>query len=145
MFLKKRQVGSLYIVVIFVLVVMGFLATTLNRIEWSNHDAHTKDVIGTQAHLLAHSAIERALMQIYPPRANTTVLFDVAAECANLNGTAMNFATTITCADVQITCSPTGGQLVDSSQLYTVRAVAMCGTGVNLMQRSQDVWVRGVI
>ncbi len=65
MFLKKRQVGSLYIVVIFVLVVMGFLATTLNRIEWSNHDAHTKDVIGTQAALLAHSAIEQALIQVY--------------------------------------------------------------------------------
>ena len=142
MFLKKRQIGSLYIVVIFVLVVMGFLATTLSRIEWSNNDAHTKDVIGTQAHLLAHSAIEQVLVQIYPPRANITVPFDVAAECTNLNGTAMNFATTITCSDVQITCSPTGGQLVDSSQLYTVRAVAMCGTGVNVMQRSQDVWVR---
>ncbi|MFA0115165.1 MSHA biogenesis protein MshP [Vibrio sp. 10N.261.46.E11] len=142
MFLKKKQVGSLYIVVIFVLVVMGFLATTLSRIEWSNNDAHTKDVIGTQAHLLAHSAIEQALVQIYPPRANTTVPFDVAAECTNLDASTMNFATTITCADVQITCSQTGGQLVDNSQLYTVRAVATCGTGVDLMQRSQDVWVR---
>ncbi|MEZ8289007.1 MSHA biogenesis protein MshP [Vibrio sp. 10N.237.312.B06] len=142
MFLKKRQIGSLYIVVIFVLVVMGFLATTLSRIEWSNNDAHTKDVIGIQAHLLAHSAIEQVLVQIYPPRANITVPFDVASACTNLDGSTMNFATTITCADVQITCSSTGGPLVDNSQLYTVRAVAMCGTGVNVMQRSQDVWVK---
>lgn len=142
MFLKKRQVGSLYIVVIFVLVVMGFLATTLSRIEWSNHDAHTKDVIGTQAHLLAHSAIEQALVQIYPPRANITTPFDVETACTNLNGMTMNFTSTISCRAVQITCSSTGGPLVDNSQLYTVRAVAMCGTGVNVMQRSQDVWVR---
>ncbi|MGF1752915.1 MSHA biogenesis protein MshP [Vibrio makurazakiensis] len=142
MFPKKKQVGSLYIVVIFVLVVMGFLATSLSRMEWSNHDAHTKDIIGTQAALLAHSATEQALTEIYPPRLNETDQFDVATACTNLNGTAMTFESTIRCDDVQISCGTVGGELVDGSQLYVVSAVATCGTGINLMQRNQDIWVR---
>ncbi|MGL6026592.1 MAG: MSHA biogenesis protein MshP, partial [Vibrio sp.] len=51
----KKQAGNLYIVAIFVIVVMGFLAAALTRIEWSNQDALSRDVLGTQAWFAAHS------------------------------------------------------------------------------------------
>ncbi len=45
----KKQAGNLYIVAIFVIVVMGFLAAALSRMEWSNQDALSRDLLGTKA------------------------------------------------------------------------------------------------
>lgn len=138
MYLNKKQTGSIYLVVIFILVVVGFLAMSLNRIEQSNHDAYTKEVLGTQAGLLAHSSIEKALTQIYPLR--TTA--DVGVTCTRLNGTTMSFSTTMPCADVKIECQSMGGKLVDNRQLYKMTATAKCGVGWYEMQRRQDVWLQ---
>ncbi|EGA71798.1 MSHA biogenesis protein MshP [Vibrio sinaloensis DSM 21326] len=142
MFLRKAQSGSLYIVVIFVLVVMGFLATSLSRIEWSNSDAHSKDVMGLQASLLAYSANELVLRDIYPPRAALTDSFDVAAACLAANGTTRAVTASVSCQDVAIECEPRGGVLADGAQLYVLTSIAICGTGLNQMQRSQEVWLR---
>ena len=143
MSLRRAQFGSLYIVVIFVLVVMGFLATSLSRIEWSNNDAHSKDIMGLQAYTLAHSANELILRDIYPPRTALTDEFDVAAACLAANGTTRSVSTTVNCQDVSVTCEPRVGLLADGTQLYVLTSVATCGTGINQMQRSQEVWLRG--
>lgn len=142
MSLKRKQTGSLYIVVIFVLVVMGFLAMSLNRIEWSNNDAHTKDIMGLQAALSAHSANELALIELYPLRASVSAAFDVATTCSAVNGTVKTMPSAVNCQSVQISCEPRGGVLLDGKQLYVLRSEAICGTGINTMQRSQEVWVR---
>lgn len=135
----KQQRGSLYIVLIFVLVVMGFLASALSRISWSNSDSHTKDVIGTQAALLAHSGNEWALEQLY----GITAVGTISAQCTAINGTVVNsFQTQVNCQDVQLTCQPRGGQLVDGTQMYVISSTAICGSGESLMQRNQEVWVR---
>ncbi|WP_394146106.1 MSHA biogenesis protein MshP [Vibrio atypicus] len=140
---RKHQTGSLYIVVIFVLVVMGFLATSLSRIEWSNNDAHAKDVIGLQAAFSAHSANELALREVYPPRANVTDEFDVGASCAAINGTTRVIPSAINCSDAQLSCSSRGGELADGSRMYILTSVVICGMGINEMRRSQEVWLRG--
>ena len=57
----KKQAGNLYIVAIFVIVVMGFLAAALSRMEWSNQDALSRDLLGTKAWFAAHSLNEFAL------------------------------------------------------------------------------------
>ncbi|TMX30782.1 MSHA biogenesis protein MshP [Vibrio sp. Hep-1b-8] len=135
---RKKQQGSLYIVIIFVLVVMGFLATSLSRISWSNSDSHSKDVIGMQAALLAHSGNEWALKEIY----DIAGADSVANQCAAIDGTAINLQTTVSCQSVEVSCQARGGQLADGTQMYVVTSVANCGTGINQMQRSQQVWVR---
>lgn len=135
---RKKQQGSLYIVIIFVLVVMGFLATSLSRISWSNSDSHSKDVIGTQAALLAHSGNEWALKEIY----DIAGADSVANQCAAIDGTAINLQTTVSCQSVEVSCQARGGQLTDGTQMYVVTSVANCGTGINQMQRSQQVWIR---
>ncbi|MGY5539512.1 MSHA biogenesis protein MshP [Vibrio brasiliensis] len=135
---RKKQQGSLYIVIIFVLVVMGFLATSLSRISWQNSDSHSKDVIGTQAALLAHSGNEWALKEIY----DIAGADSVANQCAAIDGTAINLQTTVSCQSVEVSCQARGGQLTDGTQMYVVTSVANCGTGINQMQRSQQVWIR---
>ncbi|UUM30915.1 MSHA biogenesis protein MshP [Vibrio japonicus] len=142
MSLKRKQTGSLYIVVIFVLVVMGFLAMSLSRIEWSNNDAHTKDIIGLQAALLAHSANELALIELYPFRSSPSAAFDVSGACSALSGAVKTIPSAVDCQGVQISCEPRGGELADGKRLYVIRSEAICGTGINTMQRSQEVWVR---
>lgn len=140
---NKAQAGSLYVVVIFVLVVMGFLATSVSRIEWSNSDAHSKDIIGMQASILAYSANEWVLNEIYPPRTSIDEEFDVEAACSAVNDTTKAVPSTVTCQDVAISCGPRGGVLADGSQLFVLTSVAICGVGINQMQRQQDVWLRG--
>ncbi|MDC5804237.1 MSHA biogenesis protein MshP [Vibrio europaeus] len=136
---RSKQQGSLYIVIIFVLVVMGFLATTLSQIGWSNSDSYTKDVVGTQAAFLAHSGNEWALEQIYGiERTNP-----VSTQCATINGSNIGtFQTTINCQNVQVSCDSRGGQLADGTQMYVISSTAICGTGINQMQRNQEVWIR---
>ncbi|WP_117236080.1 MSHA biogenesis protein MshP [Vibrio maerlii] len=139
---RRKQQGNLIIVVVFVLVVMGFLAASLSRIEQSNSDSHTKEVMGTQAALLAHSAIESALTTVYPPRANITDQFDVAAACTAIDGSNLSFETQVSCQNVQLACEQRGGTLVDDTQLFVIEAVSICGTGINQMQRRQEAWLR---
>lgn len=141
MSLKRKQTGSLYIVVIFVLVVMGFLAMSLSHIEWSNNDAHTKDIIGLQAALSAHSANELALIELYPFRASPSAGFDVAGVCSVLSGAVKTIPSVVDCQAVKITCEPRGGELANGQRLHVIRSEAICGTGINKMQRSQEVWV----
>tara|TARA_Y100001956_G_scaffold65059_1_gene65873 strand:- start:4019 stop:4453 length:435 start_codon:yes stop_codon:yes gene_type:complete len=140
---SKYQTGSLYIVVIFVLVVMGFLASSLSRIEWSNSDAHSKDIIGLQASFSAHSANEIVLREIYPPRSNVTDEFDVATACSIVDGTTRAIPSVVSCSDVSVTCGARGGVLADGSQMFVLSSAVTCGTGINEMRRSQEVWLRG--
>jgi len=142
MSLKRKQTGSLYIVVVFVLVVMGFLAASLSRIEWSNNDAHTKDIIGLQAALAAHSANELALVELYPLRASLSAGYNIAASCNAISNAVTTLPSKINCQSVRSSCEARGGTLADGKQLYVVHSEAVCGTEANQMQRSQEVWIR---
>ncbi|RTZ14319.1 MSHA biogenesis protein MshP [Vibrio aquaticus] len=138
---KNQQQGNLYIVVVFVLVVMGFLATSLMRIEWSNNDAHNRDVLGTQAWLLSQSLNEYVLTQFYP----LNQAADVAGNCEPLEPTIITgaeslLATVPQCGELQLSCNEIG-TLGDLSY-FKVEARVTCGSGVFQVERSQEVWVR---
>ena len=143
MFLKqRRQSGSLYIVVIFVLVVMGFLATTLSRIQWSNADIQTKEVLGTQAWLLAQSVNEDALTIIYPLQSESSA---IATHCATLDVSALvdfddKFIGAQNCALVEASCTP-AGRLAQVDYFRLVARVS-CGSGNSIVERAEEIWVR---
>lgn len=132
---RRFQKGSLYIVAIFVLVVMGMLSMSLTRVEWSNNDANTRDVLGTQAWLAAHSANEWALTQIYPLNNDS----DVAACTGTVNGTSLDFGLA-QCQDAVLTCEELPE--LDGVRSFRVEATVECGSGINQVQRVQEVWVR---
>ncbi len=135
----RKQKGNLYIVVIFVLVVIGFLASGLSKIQWSDNDAQTRSVLGTQAWLIAHSANEWALTQLYPLDEE----FDLARNCQNLAPAPKTLKTT-SCREVEVTCSASASEVPDALKFYRVEARVQCGSGINLVERRQQVWVREV-
>ncbi|WP_070963189.1 MSHA biogenesis protein MshP [Vibrio sonorensis] len=134
---RRKQNGNLFVVVIFVLVVMGFLASTLNRISWSNTDNLTRELIGTQAWLQAHSANEWVLTQMYPLSTDS----NVESYCTSVNGAEVGMPSTVTCQPVEISCTKLDGEL-EGQQLFKLVSTATCGVGINLVQRSQELWLR---
>ncbi|MEZ9035860.1 MSHA biogenesis protein MshP [Vibrio cyclitrophicus] len=137
---KSSQQGSVLVVAVFVIVVMGFLATSLVQVQWSNHDTLTRKQLGTQAWLLAHSANEWALTQVYPLTVSPAVSTSVSAACGNLNSNQVSSGMSTICTVDELTCSQIG--TLDSVGFFKIESTAICGSGINQVQRIQEVWVR---
>ncbi|MEZ8517190.1 MSHA biogenesis protein MshP [Vibrio cyclitrophicus] len=137
---KSFQQGSVLVVAVFVIVVMGFLATSLVQVQWSNHDTLTRKQLGTQAWLLAHSANEWALTQIYPLTVSPAVSTSVSTVCSNLNSNQVSSGMSTICTVDQLTCSQNG--VLDGVGFFKIESTAICGSGINQVQRIQEVWVR---
>ena len=71
---RKKQSGNLYIVAIFVIVVMGFLAAAITRMDWSNQDSLSRELLGTKAWFAANSVNEKALTFLYPLNATSSAV-----------------------------------------------------------------------
>ncbi|CAH6999299.1 MSHA biogenesis protein MshP [Vibrio chagasii] len=149
MFRKSLQKGSALIMVIFVIVVLGFLATSLSRTSWSDNDSNTRVVLGTQAWLLSHSVNEYVMTQFYPnpdPAASSAVasvcssndlqpggeIFAVASSMVN--------TTPVNCSLDRIQCSNRGE--LDGFVFYVLESSVICGSGVSQVQRNQELWVK---
>lgn len=133
---KSSQQGSVLVVAIFVIVVMGFLATSLVQVQWSNHDTLTRKQLGTQAWLLAHSANEWALTLTVSPAVSTSV----STVCSTLNANQVSSGMSTICTVDQLTCSQIG--VLDDVGFFKIESTAICGSGINQVQRIQEVWVR---
>lgn len=138
----RKQQGNLYVVVIFVLVVIGFLASGLSQVQWSNSDAQARSVLGTQAWLLAHSTNEWALTQMYPLRLSGES-FDLSAACSALTS-APEALKTDACRSISISCSEPDSRVPSALRFYRLESSVQCGSGINLVERRQQVWVREV-
>ncbi|MGP8308331.1 MSHA biogenesis protein MshP [Vibrio sp. YIC-376] len=140
---KRNVRGNVLIVVLFVIIVMGYLAASLMRVSWSNQSGLTREFLGTKAWFIAQSANEWALTQLYP--LNTPVP-DVAALCANeVSGAVPNILEGTSCRLNAMTCSRIGTLNQGTSEahsLFKVQATAICGSGISQVQRQQEVWVR---
>ncbi|PMH39885.1 MSHA biogenesis protein MshP [Vibrio sp. 10N.286.49.B3] len=134
----RKQRGSLYIVAIFVITVMGFLAMLLGRIQWSNHDALTKEQLGTQAWLLAHSSNEWALTQMYPLGASSAV----SSACVSIPNSSAPQAllTDIPCHTITLVCDEFG--TLNEETFYKLKSTAICGSGKSEVRRNQELWVK---
>ncbi|UPR55485.1 MSHA biogenesis protein MshP [Vibrio sp. ED004] len=137
---KSSQQGSVLVVAVFVIVVMGFLATSLVQVQWSNHDTLTRKQLGTQAWLLTHSANEWALTQVYPLTVSPAVSTSVSTVCSNLNSNQVSSGMSSICTVDQLTCSQIG--VLDGVGFFKIESTAICGSGVNQVQRIQEVWVK---
>lgn len=139
---RRRQKGSLYLVAIFVLVVMGFLTLMLSRIQWSNSDAQTKEVLGTQSWLLAQSVNEEALTILYPLQSERSA---IAANCSTLKISALvnsdnQFVEANNCRLIELSCTPSG--TLDQINYFKLMARVSCGTGKSLVERVEEVWIK---
>ncbi len=133
---RRKQQGNMLVVTIFVIVVMGFLASSLTRINWSNSDNLTREQLGTQAWLMAHSANEWALTQLYP----LGVSASVSTACTAIQGDTPNVSVNSPCRPPQMTCQSIGS--LQGETFYRVEAIAVCGSGIVEVERRQEVWVK---
>ncbi|MFA0519894.1 MSHA biogenesis protein MshP, partial [Vibrio sp. 10N.222.55.E8] len=77
--------------------------TSLVQVQWSNHDTLTRKQLGTQAWLLAHSANEWALTQVYPLSVSPAVSTSVNTACNDLNSNQVSNGMSTICRVDQLT------------------------------------------
>lgn len=148
---RTKQQGSMILVAVFVIVVMGLLAANLSRIQWSNQDTLSREVLGTQAWFVAQSANEWALVTLFPITnpASSVTLAQLDQRCDSVNSPANNVVNDITdgvpCRINAIRCSKPASSLPDELKYYRVTSSAICRSGTIFeVQREQDVWVRAL-
>ncbi len=144
---KPRQNGSVFIVALFVIVVMGLLAGTMARLEWSNQDTLTREQLGTQAWLLANTGNEWALTQLFPLE-KLEDSASVKERCSALNNANQDDVKeelqVNSCVIKEISCKNKGtGQL----QYFKVETSTQCSlnsNGLYQVERAQQVVVKGL-
>lgn len=144
----KKQSGSVLIVVLFVVLVMGLLATTLARLEWTNQDTQTREIFGTRAWFMAHSANEWALTQLFP-LGESGESSEVLSRCDAVNNDWEAQTTMIndnSCTITSVTCSYQNiPDEYAEYRYYTLVSVASCGEdGLYQVERAQQVVVKGI-
>lgn len=143
---KSNQEGSMLIIVIFIIVVLGFLAASLSRTSWSDNDSNTRTVLGTQAWLLSHSVNEYVMTQFYPDpdplssSAVSTVCTDPMPGPVITVANAIVAESPMNCSLNQLQCSSRGE--LDGLVFYVLESSVVCGSGISQVQRNQEVWVR---
>ncbi|WP_417507971.1 hypothetical protein [Marinomonas gallaica] len=143
MFRKLNQQGNVLIVVLFVIIVMGYLAASLMRISWSNQSGLTREFLGTKAWFVAQSANEWALTKIYPLGGTSN---SVSTICSIVvSGATPNITKTAGCEIKPMRCAFIGefnsGES-DAVALFKIQSKATCGSALSQVQRQQEVWVR---
>ncbi|PNI00063.1 MSHA biogenesis protein MshP [Vibrio diazotrophicus] len=137
----RKQTGNLYIVAVFVIVVMGFLATALSRMEWSNNDALAKELLGTRAWFATHSANELALTYLYPLNSDSSVVDAVCtASWGTVSRAVGQLQTQFPGCSIATSCNRIG--TLKSESYYKVHSSAVCGSGQFQVARKQEVWVK---
>ncbi len=140
---NNKQRGNVLVVVLFVIIVMGYLAASLARISWSNQSATTKEFLGTKAWFTVQSANEWALTKLYPLGGTSD---SVSTLCSLVvSGASPNIAATSGCEIRPMTCALVGefnAGASDAVALFKVQSKAICGSGLSQVQRQQEVWVR---
>jgi MSHA biogenesis protein MshP len=144
---KSKQSGSMLIIVIFVILVMGYLATSLNLTSWSSRDSTTRSILGTQAWLLSHSANEYVLTEMYPDEDTSNVGLICMGTRLDAGGDIRQFieqtlitSATVSCLLRELECEDRGE--LDGRTFYILQSTVSCGTGIHEVQRSQQVWLR---
>ncbi|MFH4535641.1 MSHA biogenesis protein MshP [Vibrio diabolicus] len=129
MFRKKQQQGNVLVIVLFVIVVMGYLAASLMRVTWSNQSGVTREFLGTQAWFVAQSANEWALTKLYPLNGSSD---SVSTLCTDeVSGATPNVTQGTGCTLKSMSCVYLGTLNKDTSaaeSLFRVQATAVCGS-----------------
>ncbi len=143
MFRKKQQQGNVLVIVLFVIVVMGYLAASLMRVTWSYQSGVTREFLGTQAWFVVQSANEWALTKLYPLNGSSD---SVSTLCTDeVSGATPNVTQGTGCTLESMSCVYLGTLNKDTSaaeSLFRVQATAVCGSGLSKVQRQQEIWVR---
>lgn len=142
---RNHQKGNVLVVVLFVIIVMGYLAASLARVGWSDHSALTKEFLGTKAWFAAQSSNDWVLTQFFPVGSSASVsTICTAIDAGTLTPESNLFEQG--CRIEKLECNSAGSLPsetdAEDAVLYVFKSVATCGSGPSKVQRQQEVWVR---
>ncbi|OCH25208.1 MSHA biogenesis protein MshP [Aliivibrio sp. 1S128] len=139
---QAKQKGNLLIMSIVVMVVIGYLSLNLLKVETSNSDTVSKEVLGTQAWFLAHSGAEWGLVQLFPlglSGADDSICDGVERNPnMALANSGCSHNPSVTCDMTEITYH---GETI---QYFQIKSRAICGSGINEVMRIQEVWAKEI-
>lgn len=139
---QAKQKGNLLIMSVVVMVVVGYLSLNLLKVETSNHDTVSKEVLGTQAWFLAHSGAEWGLVQLFPlgmSGADDSIC-DGSVRRPNMQLDGSGCRTT-----PQVKCEQTQVSYQDNDiNYFKIISTASCGSGINEVIRVQEVWAKEI-
>ncbi|WP_264877810.1 MSHA biogenesis protein MshP [Vibrio agarivorans] len=128
-----RQSGSVLIVAVFVIVVMGMMAAMLNRMQWSNQDSHVREVNGTHAWLAAQSASECMLVNEYPLNVSG------AQPTCTLDDLKTFYRDNRNCS---VKSERSNNWTLGEDSYFKINSRAVCGSALHQVERQHEVWGR---
>ncbi|EGQ8497379.1 MSHA biogenesis protein MshP [Vibrio alginolyticus] len=141
----NKQKGNVLIVTLFVIIVMGYLAASLMKVTWSNQSGLTREFLGTKAWFTAQSSNDWVLTQFFPLSSSAAVKTrcdDIEAKRVKPDSDLFDKACKVTTIECQEAGKLPGDFPGKEVELYVVKSVAVCGSGLSQVQRQQEVWVR---
>ncbi|WP_375321728.1 MSHA biogenesis protein MshP [Aliivibrio logei] len=139
---QTKQKGNLLIMSIVVMVVIGYLSLNLLKVETSNSDTVSKEVLGTQAWFLAHSGAEWGLVQLFP--LGQSGVDDAICDGIERNPN-MALANSGCSHNPSVVCERSEVSYHDEIiQYFKIKSTAICGSGANKMTRVQEVWAKEI-
>lgn len=82
----RRQKGSMLVIAVFIMVVMGFLVLSLSRLLSGSAQAVVIEVLGTRAFLTAQSGMELGVQQLFPVGATGVCAATVSYDFEQISG-----------------------------------------------------------
>ena len=141
-----KQRGSGLMIVLFVIVVMGFMAMAMTKIGASSQTMTTKEVLGTRAWFTANSGNEVVLTKLFPlgdPLISNTAACDKTYTQDDMPTFQKG------CKIVTVICKNQGQDSKNKNKNkilgYKLISTATCGSGKVTMTRTQEVWAKVLI
>lgn len=141
----NQQKGNVLIVTLFVIIVMGYLAASLMKVTWSNQSGLTREFLGTKAWFAAQSSNDWVLTQFFPlgkSAAVATRCDDIETKSFKPDGGLFDKACEIKTIECQKAGKLPGEFTNEEVELYVIKSVAICGSGLSQVQRQQEIWVK---
>lgn len=131
----RKQQGSALILVVFIIVVVGFVALIANRNQERNSEQLVSMVLGTRAEMAARSALNIELSRFYQSNKSAGSCYLSSPQTIDFAGDGLaQCEATVTCRDL--------GVLDNGLKVYQLTATGYCQVGDWSLQRIIEVGVK---
>lgn len=134
-----RQRGSILLMAIFAMVVLGGLGVALSKINTSQQHITAREILGARAWFAANSGSEWAMTQLFPLATNPAALPQTSCSATPVI-TVFTSKGLIGCS-VSVRCEPQG---VAPLLQYRIESTGRCGSGEFAVARVQEVWGKAI-
>ena len=130
--MKKSQAGVSLIIVVFIIVALSILASSLVQLLTASSDSVAREVLSARALMAAESGAQRLLNDIY---------VNGQGACVNSN---YSFSALSGCGNVAFTCASVQVPAVSGDIYYTIESTGVCGPAGDQASRTIEVQAKNI-